>query len=94
MAYSYPKVAVAFFYKGKEASMLELKSWMEVPPSSLKERKPMEPGNFERWSLIDEMPQDRKRENQERFAERLEHLRGSELRDFDTSIISATRLTS
>lgn len=94
VAYSYPKIAVAFSYKGKEVSMLELKSWMEVPPSSLKERKPMEPGNFERWSLIDEMPQDRKRENQQRFAERLEHLRGSELRDLDTSVISATRLTS
>ena len=94
VAYSYPKLAVAFFHKGKEVNMLELKSWLEVPPSNLKERKPMEPGNFERWSLIDEMPEDRKRENLNRFRERLERLNGPELRDIDASVISATRLVS
>jgi len=94
VAYSYPKLAVAFFDKGKEVSMLELKSWLEVPPSNLKDRKPMEPGNFERWSLIDEMPPDRKKENIERFRERLERLNGPELSRIDASVISAAQLVS
>lgn len=94
VAYSYPKLAVAFFHKGKEVSMLELKSWLEIPPSNLKERKPMEPGNFERWSLIDEMPEDRKKRNLEQFHERLERLNAPELRDLDVSVISAAKLVS
>lgn len=94
VAYSYSKLAVAFFHKGKEVSMLELKSWLEIPPSNRKDRKPVEPENFERWSLIDEMPEDRKRQNLERFHERLERLNGPELRDIDVSVISAAKLVS
>lgn len=94
VAYSYPKLAVEFREKRKVVRMLELKSWAEVPLSGLKDRRPMEPSNFEAWSIIEEMPKDRKRENLERFHQRLEHLNNVELRGLDTSLISASRLSS
>jgi hypothetical protein len=94
VAYSYPKLAVEFRHKGKEVSMLELMSWAPVPPSSVKDRKPMEPGSFERWSLIDEMPQDRKKDNLRRFEERVKSLNSVELKSIDPSVISANKLVS
>jgi hypothetical protein len=94
VAFSYPKLAVEFRNKDKGVSMLELKSWAPVPPSDLKNRKPMEPGSFERWSLIDEMPQDRKKDNLRRFEERVKSLNSVELKNIDPSVISANKLVS
>jgi hypothetical protein len=53
-AYSFPKLALQYLLDGQEVLMLEWKSWVEVPP--LSSRRQPEPSNFERWSLIDEMP--------------------------------------
>jgi hypothetical protein len=54
VAYSFPKLALQYLLDGQEVLMLEWKSWVEVPP--LSSRRQPEPSNFERWSLIDEMP--------------------------------------
>lgn len=70
VAYSYPKIAVQFLRNKHEVLMLELNTWKPVPKK--RERKPQEPpSNFERWSLIEELPQGRKRSNIRRFEERV-----------------------
>jgi hypothetical protein len=56
VAYSFPKTALQFLLKGKEVLMLELYTWVEVPPKTPRDRK-LEPSNFERWSLLDELPE-------------------------------------
>lgn len=55
VAYSFPKVAVQFLAKGQEVLMLELLTWIPVPPR--RERlKDEPPSNFERWSFLEETP--------------------------------------
>ncbi|MGA8495592.1 MAG: C39 family peptidase [Xanthobacteraceae bacterium] len=71
VAYSYPKIAVQFLQGDKELAMLECFTWFPVPPARTRDRKRLEPGNFERWSLIDELPPERKEENQRKFEERV-----------------------
>ena len=51
--------------------MLELFSWAVVPPSQGRDRKPLEPENFERWSLLDELNARVKRARAKRFSERV-----------------------
>lgn len=70
VAYSYPKVAVQFLRGSDEVLMLEWGSWVPVPPSQVAGRKPMQPGNFERWSLLEEMPKAAKNANEKAFGER------------------------
>jgi len=71
VAYSFPKVAVQFLRDGKEVEMLECFTWTPVPPApKRRDRKRLEPGNFERWSLIDEMDARRKEENRRKFQQR------------------------
>jgi hypothetical protein len=55
VAYSYPKIAVQFLLDGVEQQMLELGSWQPVPAAGAKST-PGSPGNFERWSLIEQTP--------------------------------------
>jgi hypothetical protein len=61
VAYSYPKVAIQFLANEKEIFMLEWGTWEIVPPALRRSREPLKPGNFERWSLLDELPAARKR---------------------------------
>jgi hypothetical protein len=61
VAYSFPKIALQFLLGGEEVLMLELYSWAEVPPARPQAREPFEPSNFERWSLLDELPDDIRR---------------------------------
>ena len=56
VAYSYPKIAVQFLRGGEELAMLELFTWSVVPPAETKDRRPLQPESFERWSLVTEMP--------------------------------------
>ena len=70
IAYSYPKIAVQFMKDKAEILMLELNSWKPVPVKRV--RKPEEPpSNFERWSLIEELPLPRKQANIRRFKKRI-----------------------
>jgi len=78
VAYSFPKLAVQFLADGKEITMLELGTWAVVPPAN-RDRRPLEPGSFERWSLIEELPKDQQAEAHKRFEERLEALNKIEL---------------
>lgn len=71
VAYSFPKLALQFLLDGKEVLMLEWSSWAEVPPLSSR-RRPMKPSNFERWSLIDDMPSEDLRTRLRNFTKRME----------------------
>lgn len=88
VAYSYPKIALQFLSEGKEVTMLELHTWAEVPPASNKDRKPMEPSNFERWSLLEEMPKAILRRREKSFNERIAIWESKEFKRFDSTIIS------
>ncbi len=90
VAYSFPKIALQFLQDGQEALMLEWKSWVEVPPSAASNRKPMEPSNFERWSLIDELPAEVKRAKARSFTKRMEAWDVPTLRRIDATLITKT----
>ena len=70
VAYSFPKLALQFLEDGVEIAMLELYTWSVVPPSR-RGRQYEPPSNFERWSFIDEMPDDLRRERAELFGQRM-----------------------
>jgi len=91
VAFSYPKIAVQFLAGREEIAMLELFTWEPVPPAGRggDDRKPLEPGSFERWSVIDEMPADIRDERARRFEERLARLR--EYFDRDPWVIERSR---
>jgi hypothetical protein len=89
VAYSYPKIAVQFREEGREVLMLECWTWQEVPPaSSDNERKRLEPGNFERWSLLDELPAKTKAARARALAKRLKAWNAPAFRRLDLSRIS------
>lgn len=87
VAYSFPKVGVQFLAEGEEVLLLELASWVSVPPARKRERKPLEPGNFERWSLLEEMPASQKRSGSRRYKARIKAWREPQLRKLDTRVI-------
>jgi hypothetical protein len=93
VAYSFPKVGVQFIAGGEEVLLLELGTWVPVPRAPKERRPPLQPGNFERWSLLDELPAARKRAAAKRFATRADAwLSARKLRDVDASAVSARRL--
>ena len=88
VCYSYPKVAVQFLLKGEEVAMLELYTWQRVPA---KTRGEGPPGNFERWSIIEETPERVKRKNSKALKSTLANLEKSisPRRKFDFRRISS-----
>ena len=72
VAYSYPKVAVQFLRGGDEVLMLEWGSWEEVPQAEARGRKAMQPSNFQRWSILDELPSEVRKKNEKGFRNRAE----------------------
>ncbi len=91
VAYSFPKIALQYLRDGQEVLMLEWKTWVEVPPRSL-QREPMTPSNFERWSLIDEMPTEIKRARSSRFKKRQDAWETPALRRIDPTVITKATL--
>jgi hypothetical protein len=92
VAYSFPKLALQFLLGAQEVLMLELFTWAPVPPARTEGRKRMEPENFERFSLLDELPAADKRRRAQAFRRRVarwEALRTSRL---DLSVISKAAL--
>jgi Peptidase_C39 like family len=73
VAYSFPKVAVQFLRDDTEVALVELFSWTRVPEQRQRERDEP-PGNFERWSYLDELPARKRRANERRHTERVEGL--------------------
>jgi len=102
VAYSYPKVGVQFLLDGKEVLLLELGTWVPVPPANPKQRSapPREgeqpagpfPSNFERWSVVEETPPDQRRARERSFARRLNAWDVPALRRLDVRVIVAERL--
>ena len=86
VAYSYPKIAVQFLQKGEEVLMLEWKTWAEVPPLP-RRRKESEPGNFQRWSLIDRLSPRQKAANVHKFQSRLRTWQRPALRRFASTVV-------
>ena len=74
VAYSFPKIALQFLTGGQEVLMLELYTWLPVPPSTRTLRYEP-PSNFERWSFLDEMPDDERVERVQRFEVRVRRWR-------------------
>jgi hypothetical protein len=88
VAYSFPKIALQFLSEKKEVLMLEWKTWAEVPPATAREQRP--PGNFERWSLLDEMPAAARRAAARRFEKRSAEWSLREFSRLDPAIIRAS----
>jgi hypothetical protein len=102
VAYSYPKVGVQFLLDDKEVLLLELGTWAEVPPARMEQRSvpPKEgeqpagpfPGNFDRWSVVEETPSDIRRARERSYARRLRAWDVPALRRLDVRSIVADRL--
>lgn len=92
VAYSYPKIALQFLRGQEEVLMLEWKSWAPVPPAERGDREPMQPSNFERWSLLDELPSRTKLANARGLEERVSTW-GALRADLDVSVISRERFS-
>ena len=88
VAYSYPKIAVQFLKGKKEVLMLEWMTWAEVSPATRVKRVLMQPSNFERWSVIDEMPKNMKRSNIKKFKKRVAIWDSPKLKRIDTKVIT------
>jgi len=88
VAFSYPKIALQFLLDETEVLMLELYSWMEVPPSPKIERNLLEPSFFERWSLLDELPKRIKNSRIIAFNKRIQLLDLPKLEEVDLRIVS------
>jgi hypothetical protein len=73
VAFSFPKVAIQFLRDGAEVGLLELYTWRQVPPAR-KRRKNEPPGDFERWSFLDEQPANVLTRNRRRFSKRVKEL--------------------
>jgi len=73
VAFSYPKLAIQFLREEQEVALLELYTWRQVPPT--RERKRDEPpGDFDRWSFLEEQPSALLRRNAGRHAKRVREL--------------------
>jgi len=92
VAYSFPKLALQFLKNGAEVLMLELYTWAEVPQASLAGRRALEPSNFERWSLLDELPANERRSRAAGFNRRLALWEQPSLRRLDTTKVALETL--
>ena len=90
VAYSYPKLALQFLKRETEVLMLECFTWIDVPPARGRKRQKLQPGNFERWSLLGELPEARKRKNHQQFANRVRPYARKELDAIRGGVVLAT----
>jgi hypothetical protein len=75
VAYSFPKIALQFRDRaGKELLLLELWTWERVPEKRDDRKEGEPPGNFERWSYLEETPRELLRAKAENYARRQEAL--------------------
>lgn len=89
VTYSFPKLGVQFLSEGKEVLLLELETWAEVPPADerVRDRRRLEPGNFERWSLLEEIADDVRRDRARRFEARVAAWDEARLVDLEPSFV-------
>lgn len=88
VAYSFPKVGVQFLAGNEEVLLLELATWAPVPPARDTDRKPLEPSNFERWSLLEELPAAARSANARRYNTRVKAWSARQLAKLDTNVVS------
>jgi hypothetical protein len=91
VAYSHPKIALQFLLKDTELLMLELYTWAVVPTADAAkraDRKPLQPGNFERWSLLDELPEKDRKARSEAFKQRVAAWSDKAFTQIDVRVIS------
>jgi hypothetical protein len=102
VAYSYPKVGVQFLLAEREVLLLELVTWAEVPAAGAERRsEPPEnaravgpfPGNFERWSVIEETPPEVRRARARAFGRRVETWNDPQFGRVDTTVIAVDAFT-
>lgn len=94
VAYSFPKLALQFQSQDVEVLMLELFTWAEVPPAKQRERKPLEPENFERFSLLEELPAAERRRRTTAFRKRVAAWDTPALRRIDVSLVTEQNLAA
>ncbi len=87
VAYSFPKIGLLFLLGGREVLLLEWRTWAVVPPTT-PQRKPLEPGNFERWSLLDESPAKVREARSATFKARIEAWKAPVVRRIDATLIT------
>lgn len=88
VAYSYPKLALQYRIDGAEVLMLELFTWLPVPASERSSRY-SPPSNFERWSFLDELPDEEMAKRSERFEARISRWREAFSRVPDRSVVDS-----
>lgn len=94
VAYSFPKIALQFRLGDAEVLLLELFTWVPVPPAKPRDRKPLEPENFERFSLLEELPAADRRRRTTSFRKRVAAWDRPEIRRRDFSLIHAENLAA
>jgi hypothetical protein len=101
VAYSYPKVGAQFLRDEKEVLLLELLTWAAVPPARAERSLPARddersvgpfPANFERWSVIDETPEDVRRARTRAYARRVAAWDAPALGRVDATLIARDAL--
>jgi len=92
VAFSFPKIGVQFLRGGEEVLLLELGSWEPVPEGRDEERPPLEPSNFERWSLLEELPEDRSEVAKQAYEERVEGWEPA-FQGIDTTLVERSALS-
>jgi hypothetical protein len=91
VAYSFPKIAVQFSAEGKELALVELFTWEPVPPAG--PRREGIPGNFERWSFLDDHPGEKSLASRRaRFAKRVGELQSLQVIAGDPHLIDRSLL--
>jgi hypothetical protein len=90
VAYSFPKIAIQFLLAGQEVLLIEWMTWKPVPPATGR-KADVQPGNFERWSLLDEMPAATRRAAANRFAKRAAEWSLTEIAPLDANVINARK---
>jgi hypothetical protein len=98
VAYSHPKIALQFLAQGEEVLMLELFTWLPVPPREAKPRSTDEAGpevaNFQRWSVVEHTPARQRRARAASLRKRLAFWDAPALRRIDPTLISADTLAA
>ncbi len=94
VAYSFPKIALQFLLEGREVLMLELHTWIPVPPLNTSQRDERAV-NFERFSLLESLTDAQRKERTATFRKRVRAWQTGKVGTIKaTSVINAALLDS
>lgn len=89
VAYSYPKLAIQFLQQKREVAMLELYSWLQVPPEQTDGKGEY---GLQRRSLSRDLGEDMRRSHAKDFAKRAAHWDSGEFRAIEPRVIAVNTL--